>query len=338
MKRIIALLVVGGLLLTVSTGAFGALHNSRGDFRDFNNLPYTASFTARNVNIPSWGGWYYVGPETPYLIGDVNVRNDFEIAGLYYHNDFTFAEAGMYNYREDNRTTYLRGSYQFSNGVFLGLGHLGYSWFAGSYSDELASIGYAYTLGKKGYIALSADFYAYHSNVFPTDSNRGQAGYDLDFRYYTDDYRVYGQFYAAVANVDTAFLYYNAGLSYQLGINYDLKNQWVIGLEAGGEPDNYTYETAGATWSPKCMELNLRYTRFHEPGDIWIKTEVLGMYSINEKFSLGGYYANFDADPTYSLLAKYELDKKNNLRFSYELGTVANDHNASISLAYYKNL
>ncbi|HEY8463960.1 MAG TPA: hypothetical protein VIM29_08060 [Bacillota bacterium] len=308
MKRALVLVLTVILMAAVSTGTLAAVHNSWGDFSNRS--------TDRDLGIATYGGWYYIEPETPYAIANLrNNDNQTEVGALYYLNDFTFAELGTY---DDSDEAFIRGSYRFNNGVFAGLD-------AGTRDDDYAmlSLGYLYDLGNNGYIALSGDYDT-------SDRGNGWLGVDLDFRYYTNKMRIFGQIYHAEDGSNTG-----EGLITDLAVNYKLQDNLVAGV--GVTLANYenkkdaTKINFGGTYTVDALTVDGEYYyRNTDTNGI----ALMGMYNFSDELA-AGLYGEFDDDDydSYVLKVKYNLDQQSQLRFSYEL----NNEN-ELQLAYYRAL
>ncbi|HYH04357.1 MAG TPA: hypothetical protein VEC37_14800 [Bacillota bacterium] len=306
MKKLSVLVLVSLLMLTVATGAFAAVHNSWGDFVNYS--------TDRDMGIATYGGWYYIEPESPYFIGNLkSTSKATDIGALYYLNDFTFAEVATI---DDGEDAVIRGSYKFDNGLIAGLD-------AGTKNDDYAmfSLGYFYALGKNGFVAFSGDYDT-------SDTGDGLLGVDVDFRYYTDKMRVFGQVYNADKNAalaggeDQTFI--------DLAVNYKLQENLVVGAGLSINDDTSVF-SFGGTYSEGELVAD---GAFSYDTDLEESTlALMGMYNFTEELT-AGLYGEFTDDEDYlALKAIYALDKESQVRLSYRL----NEDN-ELQLAYYKAL
>lgn len=306
MKKFSVLVLVSFLMLTVATGALAAVHNSWGDFVNYS--------TGRDMGIVTYGGWYYIEPESPYLIGNLKSTSQAtDIGGLYYLNDFTFAEVATIDDTED---AVFRGSYKFDNGLIVGLD-------GGTKEDDYAmfSLGYFYALDKNSFVAISGDYDI-------SDTGDGLLGVDVDFRYYTDKMRIFGQVYSADKNCsaangkDQTFI--------DLGVNYKLQDNLVVGAGLSSNDDTTVFGFGG-TYS--VAELVVDGTLEYDTDEEDTTLKLMGMYNFTEELT-AGLYGEFNDDEDYlALKAIYALDKESQVRLSYRL----NEDN-EVQLAYYKAL
>jgi len=312
MKRFLVLIAVCGLIFAVSGSAFGALHYSGGDLSDYAGYGF---------GLPSWGGWYYIGPESRQaLTGAIIDESEIFMGAQYYKDDQSFIEIGRME-DSDYLGMGFKGSYKFDGGFFLGVAH----WFDDDDGSEdyydLATLGYALDLGDNSYIALSADSY---SN---SDDGNGIAGIAADFRYYTDAARLYGQIYYAPEDE-----YMEKGTYAQVGLNYQLTAPVVIGGEFDVYSDDDYLLSAGLTWTAEPFELNCRLNYYNYSWDDETCVQVMGLYDVSDQLTIGAIIQNYDSDISQAVISKYHLNDQDSLRLCYQFGD-----DISMTVALYRN-
>jgi hypothetical protein len=325
MKKTLVLALVCVLTVVVSAGAMAAVNSGEADFVNY--------ATGRQVDTGSFGGWYYIEPESKFF--NANVQNVKEVPNtddrtdfnsIFYLNDFTFAEVGTAASGSDD-ITYLRGSYKFENGIFAGLD-------VNSKSDNytVLTAGYAYSLGENSYIAFSGDYDA-------SKKADWWLGYGLNYRYYTDRMRTYGQVYRSYGKSsvgDEAYIV-------DLDAAYKLAEHFVAGAgvsykDCENQKDNTSYNVGG-TYTMDALVVDGRYKSIYDSASDSNKSkyEVMGMYGFTDKITAGAYYANDESltdKDVYAVKAKYALADNTQIRFSYQFDN--DDLGEVIYLGYNK--
>jgi hypothetical protein len=322
MKKTLVLVLVCALSVIVSTGAMAAVNSGEADFVNY--------ATGRQVDTGGFGGWYYIEPESAFFNANVqsvkdepNVKDRTDFNSIFYLNDFTFAEIGTKANALDGTDdiTYLRGSYKFDNGIFAGLD-------VNSKSDNytVVTAGYAYALGENGYIALSGDY----------DTSKKAdwwLGYGINYRYYTDKMRTYGQIYRPYGGSDVGEEAYIADLN----LAYKLTDNFVAGVGVNyndfKDSKDYTNANIGGTYTKDALVVDGRYNSNYDSTTDSNKSmyELMGMYGFTDKITAGVYYANDETltkKDIYAVKAKYALTDDTQIRLSYQfknddLGDVA---------------
>lgn len=304
MKKLLGLLLSVTLLAMVSTSALAAAHNSDGDFANHS--------TGRDLGITTYGSWYYIDREEPWATAVLrnNSKEDTNIGGVYYKDDFTFADVGTITSEND---ALIRGSYKFDNNIFVGADISGNS-------DLFSTIsaGYVYNIDKNGWVAGSFD-YGFTSNENAEDD---LLGLDIDFRYYTKELRAFGQLYLgdkySSVGDDTVL---------DLGVNYKIDKNLVVGAAINAAED--TEFSVGGTYTMDKLVADGRYSSADDEG-----LELMGMYQFTKELNAGVYFKSAEGDnDNIALKGTYALDNKSQVRMSIEL-----DGNEEIQLAYYTTL
>jgi hypothetical protein len=321
MKKTLILVMVCALTVIVSSGAMAAVNSGEADFVNY--------ATGRQVDTGGFGGWYYIEPESPYF--NVTVKSSTDVPGakdktdlnsIYYLDDFTFAEIGTGTAVSDD-ITYLRGSYKFANGIFAGLD-------VNSKSDNytMLSAGYAYALGEKGYIAFSGDYDASDAADW--------LGYELNYRYYTDKMRTFGQLYRSCEGSAVGEEAYRLDLA----VNYKLLDNFVGGVGLSvydfDQSDDYKVYSVGGTYTKDALVVDGKYTYDDDTENPVY--ELMGMYGFTNKITAGVYYANDESltdKDVYAVKAKYALTDDSQVRLSYQF---KNDDQGNVAyLGYNKS-
>jgi hypothetical protein len=310
MKKYLVLSLVLSLMLLVTGSASAAVHNFTGDFTNPFLLPDFSRYGS-----PLFEGWYYIEKDNP----SVTVRGLFPKNGNvfgfeYFQNDQTFIDVTHVNPDSDNSSTCVKGSYLFDNGFFAGLDYGS----NGDVSQTTLSPGYRFNFDDNGYIAASLDYAV--NDQFYRDS--GIVDYELTARYYTDQFRVYGNINIPndkVVGTDQSYLW--AGGAYKfsdnvvLGANYrrlnDI-NSYDIGCSA-------TFDRLGAEVSYSDGDAGVSYS-----------TGVNLVYSFTDNFRAGFQTTKVEnLDDLYWLAKlKYTVDDKNAVVLMHQLKNEAADMEA----------
>ena len=123
---------------------------------------------------------------------------------------------------------------------------------------------------------------------------REVAGYDIDFKYYTEKMKFFGQIYESNEIVVDGVTYVEDGVFIDLGLNYQLQDDLVLGLVLGSNAEYLwmIHETAyyglGLTWTPEFMIFDGSYTVASEDGwDDQSLLELSGMFKADENVYIG---------------------------------------------------
>jgi hypothetical protein len=240
---------------------------------------------------------YSIEKKEPYIRGSITSFDSdaTEFWGEYYLNDQTFANLAYINANEaDESLTYLKGSYLFDFGLFVGLDYI-------TVDDEnvfLLSPGYRYNFNDNGYIAFSIDYLDY-------DGYSEVSGYDFDWSYYSDKMKFVGQLYKFKELDD---------LIIDINYAYQISDQITAGVTATSVFDivmdlGYTFN-AGITWNVSNFILDLTYGNLFTEIDQTQYYLVGVMYNINDTFGAGIDFQTFDdyIDDIVSYKFKYVTD------------------------------
>ena len=204
------------MILVVSASAMAAVHDGNGDlapyyypskylgqgevilfgFIDFiaASLPGEDGSGMLNLYQVKNSNWFEIEKEKPYWIV-TSTSNIYDIGnqlgGEYYCDDQTFAEASYTFFPMVSNVSNIKGSFLTESGFFIGMDYIS---TAGLTNASLISPGYRFNLNDNGYIAASLD---YVSVDFLGEIVREVAGYDIDFKYYTEKMKFFGQIYVS---------------------------------------------------------------------------------------------------------------------------------------------
>jgi hypothetical protein len=323
MKKILVLLAVFTLMIASSIAAGGAIHNTWNDLSNYAGQGNGFAF-------PNPGGWYYsekLAPkELPYFIATgALLSEDFYTSNsmlgtVLYINDFTFAEFSNAQSKYVDERIFVKGSYLFKNNVFAGLDYCSVDDSAGD-SITVLSVGYRFEIGE-GFLALSTD---YVSASFDSAFE-----YDLDFRYYTENARMYGQLYNVAGNWST----YNEGTYADFGLAYRFSKKLVAGIDLGSW-EGYGYIRAGFTYYTAFMTLDIAADDNEDAGNNTFY--LMDMFKVNDNLKLGFSYFNpSDLEGIITVKGIYYFNEKMLLGAEYRL---KNDSLPSqFAISFYKGL
>lgn len=325
MKKVLVILAVFTLMVASSIAAGGAIHNTWNDLSNYAGQGNGFAF-------PNPGGWYYseqMAPkELPYIIATgALLSEDFYTSNsmlgtVLYINDFTFAELSNAQSKYVDERIFIKGSYLFKNNMFIGLDYC--SADDSAYDPiTVLSAGYRFEIGDKGFLALSGD---YVSASFDSAFE-----YDLDFRYYTDNARMYGQIYSVQGNWST---YHDGGTYADFGLAYRFSEEFVAGIDVGSW-DGYGYIRVGFTWYTDFMTLDLAADDNEDAGNNTLY--FMDMFKVNDNLKLGFSYFNpSDLEGIITIKGIYNIDAKTMIGAEYRL---ENDYMPSqFAISFYKGL
>jgi hypothetical protein len=181
------------------------------------------------------------------------------------------------------KTTFLNGSYLFNTGFFAGIKYGTITNSGDKIEQTVFSPGYRYSFDDNSYIAFSVDYSDYINDTTTI-------GYDLDFRYYQDTYKISGEVYKdegenATAELETAFQFCD---TFTAGLNLTYN---------GSHTDFMT----GFTWNPNPVILDFIYGY-----DGYHYMTINGMYYLTENFAAGLQVYDEEGydDPRYGAILK----------------------------------
>jgi hypothetical protein len=286
LKKIRLFVLAVTLTLLIAAPSFAATHSWEGEYCQ------TDSFFSISPNSAYLQAYYFYSPTTDIFFGKSTSHTGI---AEYYVNDQTFVNFGRTILSNDDwdfmnmRISQIRGSYLFKCGFFAGLNYSS-SYYDGDTEDEtIFSPGYRYNFDDNSYIAFSVDYSNYVDDI---------NGYDFDFRFYQDKYKIAGQIYKikdgdVTAAMETAYQFtdtFTAGLS----LSHD-------------EYDNNWFET-GFTWTPGSVIFDGIYGY---DSDHYLM--VNGMYRFTKNFAAGlRIYDEEDYDDLRGgAIIKFTSDKTN---------------------------
>ncbi len=314
MKRLILLTLLLTLTLLFPGNTLAAVHNFTGDFTNYylNN-----GFVAPQFNGLSFDGWYTIDKDSPgATVRALFPKNDSYWGIEYYQNDQHFANL---NYFDDDTVTSFQGSYLFDIGLFVGVDYADHD----GDTQGIISPGYRYAFGgDKGYIAASVD-YALSGDLtkrFAKDDS-GIVDYDLDFKYFTDNLKVYGQL--LIPNDDmigplNQFISDDPILD--LAANYRLNENYVVGGALTAYDKEFDYNL-GVTGTFDKLGAEVRYRSANYDGDnqdYGIDANIL--YSFTEQVRAGFQVTKAKGidDPYLYAKAKITINDDHALKLIYQ--------------------
>ena len=331
MKRLTLLTLVLTLTLLISGNTLAAVHNFTGDFANYYlNHPLIAP----QFNSLSFEGWYTIDKDTPGFTARALFPKDASHWGLeYYLNDQYFANLNYFDL-DDFAVTSFQGSYLFDFGLFVGL----------DYTDNdgetqgVISSGYRYGFGQdNGYIAASVD-YALSGDLTKRYSkdDSGIIDYDIDFKYFTGNWKVYGQL--LIPNEDMIGPltdWYSDDPILDLAANYKINDQYTVGGAITAFDKEFDYNL-GVSGTFDKLGAELRYRSANWDGDnetYWVDANV--MYSFTDQFRAGFQVtkAKDINDPYLYAKAKFTVNDDNALKFVYQF---ENDETHEDGIAYIR--
>jgi hypothetical protein len=291
MKRISSLLLAGVLVLLFTTFAWGAIHDSNGDFS------YWGSSSSYVLMTDTW---YWVGKDNPYYVASGMTgpgNGNTLVGGEYYVNDQTFAEIWGGN------GSAIKGSYLTNSGFFAGMDY--HMNNANSYT--LFSPGYRLNV-KDGYVALSCDY--------ASDGAAGKdytKGFALDYKIANENYRMFGQLYHdQYLNKNYADWTYEAAAAKEL----------VLALKLA-DYDKVPIFNGGLTWSPEIGIFDAKIGRNNAMNVI----DLSGLFLVNQRLYLGAetvkdpqnQFTEYSDKSANLIKAKYKLGDASALELAYRL-------------------
>jgi hypothetical protein len=164
----------------------------------------------------------------------------------YYQNDHLFGEY-LFSDSNSNTSSIFKGSYLFDFGLFVGLNYVSESRNQGS--AYVISPGYRFNLRDKGYLAFSVDYGSWRDEDID-----GIGGYDLDFKYYPDRFKIAAQYYHPTQN--------NLGGDdlkdiYELEVDYQVNPELTVGF-SNQISEGESLWFAGLSWTTKLLILDLK--------------------------------------------------------------------------------
>jgi hypothetical protein len=323
MKKLLTVLLTCGLLLMLCQLSFAAIHPENNDFINWSSevTSYESLISQENDK------WFDCTQTQPSLSieavnwveGDLTYKEMQELNVNYYVNDQTFADID-YMHTSGSNSEIFGGSYLFDSGVFVGVDYINEEDSDSNPYD--LSLGYRFNLGKKGYIAVSGDYYHYDGY---DDSDIG--GYEVDGIYYLDKAKLFGEMYLAKDN-DSKSKDFDDFNYLMVGANTALSDELTVGAKFESQNnygENTTGYLTGLTWSKDKIIINSKFGK-----DLISQlnySAIGGSYSFNKNWSLGATYGIYDLimeDPGYAVKLTY---KTGMMKFSF---TVDKD--------YYRNM
>jgi hypothetical protein len=294
MKKLLVLAsLIFSLTLLTAGGTLAAVHNFTGDFSN--------PFLQPGYSQPSFDGWYYIEKDDPSSTVRGTFGDDIALGAEFFQNDQSFINLSFADPDVGDAVTYLKGSYLFENGCFVGF----------DYGDSQITFtpGYRLDLDENCYLAASLDYAFNHEYRDYKDS--GLVDFEINGRYYTKESRLYGQLIIPnedVTSSDDFYIY--AGGAYQYSDNV------VVGA-------NYTQFAGDATFEIGCT------TAFDELGlearvvlaDTANVFDCNALYSFTENIRAGLEVQDVENvdDPYIILKGKYAVDDQNTAIFMYQL-------------------
>ena len=245
------------LTLSGASNTYGAIHYSGGDFDYLDNLFGTmiSSLTPKDSDT-----WFSIEREDPNFRLNIYYENsdpgsDIHLYGLSeYQNDLMFGEINRLALAGDLSNN-AKFNFLFDSGFFFGWD----SYFKEGFNYTVLAPGFSLDLQKQGLVALSFDY-------VKSDFQNEIAGYDLDYKQYFDNTKIYGQSYLLKGSSEATS---------SAGLNYQVFKTLTLGL-AGTRYPNLNVYAGGFTINNKLLIVNaLRgkiATGYYSNASIMLKT------------------------------------------------------------------
>jgi len=319
MKKTLILLLGCLLVFTTSSLALGAVHSSYNDtvYLGMGEIGLWSSFFIPYRNTDTW---FKIAAEEPSLfVGGASFDSSGDGTNFidvdYYQNEQTFLAVNVLS--DDNTISDLKGSYLFNCGFFIGLDYA----FDEDNNEYNIAPGYRWNFNDQGYLAASVDYLG--GEDVDSDIN----GYDLDFRYYLDNAKLFAQIY----------LPDEGDSSLEAGAVFQARDNLALGLYLLNWDDENGFLT-GMTWSGEKFVFDCDYG-YNTARNYFASVhfyDLSGMFNLSDSFRMGAQYTKYgESDPIYTLKIKY-ADDASQFFFGYTFET--DDAPSSYYLGYKKNL
>ncbi len=334
MKKVFLMILILAFSFTISSSTLAAVHNFTGDFANYKGAQFGGL---------DFDGWYSIDRDSPSLTTRYVAQDDDWALGFeYYQNDQFFVDLtyGKFydtDYYGDRTTlTGLQGSYLDESGFFFGLDYTGSKYRDGGYRDNssqtFVSAGLRQDLGKNnGYVAGSLDFAIDGDLVDET----GIYGLDLDFKYFTDKTKIYGQLYLPnedVADYDSARL--------DLAANIQVDPAYIVGFKINNFDDANSYEFGITGAVDKQIVAELRYKHVDTGDASSSSLDAQALYAFTNELAAGMELEKVKHidDPYLRLKAKYAVDKDTTVKFVYQFENDAVNQDPIVFLRWDVNI